>query len=472
MLDGMIQIELFNQTMLHPLGLVAIGVLGLLMLLLPRRYAMIPFIIMVCFMSPAQRIVVLTLDFTLIRVIVLFGWLRIVLRGEGRDFTWQTLDKVVMLWAFSGTIAMILLHGTIGVFIYRLGLMFDAAGMYFLFRILIRDWKDIETIATSIVVISIPLVGAFLLEKYTGRNIFSIFGGVPEYTLVRNGVRRCQGAFAHPILAGSFWAALLPIIGALWFHNDWRRILAPIGITASLIIIWTCGSTTPLAAVVLGVLVVMLYPIRKQLIWIRWGGVAGLFLLHIVMTSPVWHLLARIELTKGSNGWYRYKLIDDFIRHFSEWWLVGTKSTKHWWEWGSNDVTNQYVLEGVTGGLLTLVLFILSIVIAFRCIGRFEACVGTSQTKRAMAWALGVSLFIHCVIFIGVSYFGQSMMLWYLMLAMVGSLSALHAVHSQRSILQARDIHSGRLKRFAVRVTKGSRDTSGIDALDHTSARG
>ncbi|MCH8912785.1 MAG: hypothetical protein IIA33_04365 [Planctomycetes bacterium] len=129
MLDGMIQNEWFNQTMLHPLGLVAIGVLGLLMLLLPRRYAMIPFLIMVCFMSPAQRIVVLTLDFTLIRVIVLFGWLRIILRGEGRDFTWQTLDKVVLLWAFSGTIAMMLLHGTIGVFIYRLGLMFDAVGM-------------------------------------------------------------------------------------------------------------------------------------------------------------------------------------------------------------------------------------------------------------------------------------------------------------------------------------------------------
>ena len=97
---------------------------------------------------------------------------------------------------------------------------------------------------------------------------------------------------------------------------------------------------------------------------------------------------------------------------------------------------------------------------------------GTSQIKRAMAWALGVSLFIHCVIFIGVSYFGQSMMLWYLMLAMIGSLSALHAVHSQRSILQARDIHSGRLQQFAIRVTKDSRNASGIDALDHTSARG
>ena len=472
MLEGMVQSDWFNQTTLHPLGLVTIGLLGLCMQILPRRFAMIPFIILVCFMSPAQRIVALTLDFTLIRVIVLFGWLRIVLRGEGRDFTWQTLDKIVLLWAFSGTVAMVLLHGSVSVFIYRLGLMFDAAGMYFLFRILIRDWKDIEIIATSVVVISIPLAGAFLLEKYTGRNVFSIFGGVPEYSLVRNGVLRCQGAFAHPILAGSFWAALMPIIGALWFHRDWRRILALIGIITSLTIIWTCGSTTPLAAVVLGVMVVLLYPFRRHLNWFRWGGVVGLLLLHIAMTSPVWHLLSRIELTKGSNGWYRYKLIDDFIRHFPEWWLVGTKSTSHWWEWGSNDVTNQYVLEGVTGGLLTLVLFIMSIVFAFRSIGRFEEQVGSSHTKRAMAWALGVSLFIHCVIFIGVSYFGQSMMLWYLMLAMIGSLTSLHAIHSPRAVLQARDVQTGRLKRLAIRVTQGSPHVSGHDALDQSSAQG
>jgi hypothetical protein len=163
----------------------------------------------------------------------------------------------------------------------------------------------------------------------------------------------------------------------------------------------------------------------------------GLFLLHIAMTMPVWHLLTRIDLTRGSNGWYRYKLIDDFITHFNEWWLVGTKSTSHWWQWGTNDVTNQYVLEGVTGGLLTLILFLVTIAWAFRGVGKFENQIGRSTARRVMAWSLGVSLFVHCVIFIGVSYFGQSMLLWYLTLAMIGSLSPTNSTRTSRLVIRS-----------------------------------
>ena len=44
-------------------------------------------------------------------------------------------------------------------------------------------------------------------------------GGVPEITVVREGRLRCQGAFAHPILAGCFWAEQLPLIAALSAGN-------------------------------------------------------------------------------------------------------------------------------------------------------------------------------------------------------------------------------------------------------------
>ena len=167
-----------------------------------------------------------------------------------------------------------------------------------------------------------------------------------------------------------------------------------------------------------------MYPLRRTIFYLRWGVVAGILVLHLVMNNPVWHLLARIDLAGGSTGWYRYKLIDDFFTHFSEWWMLGTKSTAHWWDWGSNDVTNQYVLEGVTGGLLTLTLFIMIIILAFRGVKRFQCRIGSHTARRVMAWAVGASLFVHCVIFIGVSYFGQIQLLWFLILAMTGSLSS------------------------------------------------
>ncbi|MHC4082292.1 MAG: hypothetical protein ACYSU2_13335, partial [Planctomycetota bacterium] len=53
----------FNQTTLHPLGVVAIVLLGVATILVPRRYALVPALILACFVAPAQRIVLASLDF-------------------------------------------------------------------------------------------------------------------------------------------------------------------------------------------------------------------------------------------------------------------------------------------------------------------------------------------------------------------------------------------------------------------------
>jgi hypothetical protein len=39
-----------------------------------------------------------------------------------------------------------------------------------------------------------------------------------------------------------------------------------------------------------------------------------------------------------------------------------------------------------------------------------------------VSWAVGVSLFVHCMNFLAVSYFGQIMMMWYFALAIAISL--------------------------------------------------
>ena len=147
-----------------------------------------------------------------------------------------------------------------------------------------------------------------------------------------------------------------------------------------------------------------------------------LLALQAVMTMPVWHLIHRLSnLGGGGTGYHRYLLIDAFIRRFGEWWFVGTRSTAHW-GWGLQDVTNQYVLEGVRGGLLTLILFIVVIVLAFRDVGRLWRVSSRDRYHLALSWGIGVSLFVHCMNFIGVSYFGQMYVTWYLTLAMIGSM--------------------------------------------------
>lgn len=430
-----------NQSDLHPIGIIAVILLGVATLIVPRRYVLIPFLLVACFISPGQRIVIATLDFNLLRMMILFGWARIFMTGEANGFKWKSLDILVILWALSGTLILTLREGTMASLIYRCGLMYDACGMYFLFRILIRGWSDVETIITAAAVISLPVAAFFLLEQTTGRNVFSIFGGVPEITTVRNGRLRCQGPFLHPIYAGCFWAALMPMIGALWFSGHYKRWLAAAAILSCIIVIFTTSSATPLCAMIVAIIAVALYPLRRYVSWMRLAAVFGLVGLHLVMVQPVWHLLARIQIVDGT-GWYRYKLIDECINRISEWWLLGTSNYQLWWEHGFNAVTNQYVLEAVQGGLLTLVLFIAIIACAFKGAGKNIRSAHDDQFSKYASWAVAVALLVHCAAFIGVAYFGQVYVVWYLGLSIIGSILP-ETEHSTRRVYRIVKAHGG-----------------------------
>ena len=71
----------------------------------------------------------------------------------------------------------------------------------------------------------------------------------------------------------------------------------------------------------------------KARTWLRailWLGLIGILALDAVMNDPVYFLMARIDITGGSTGYYRAALIRSAIEHLSEWWLVGTDYTRHW----------------------------------------------------------------------------------------------------------------------------------------------
>ncbi len=413
--------EWYNHTSLHPVGMLALVALSAALLLLPRPYAFVPMIIAACFVSSAQRLVVVSLDFTVLRILVLVGGLRLLLWNEIHGLRWRPVDVLLLCWGVSGTVIMTLQLDSFAAFVGRLGWFFDAAGMYFFFRLLIRDEEDVRRLITWLCIISVPVAIAFVFEYATRRNLFSIFGGVPEHTVVREGRPRCQGAFSHPILAGCFWASLLPIMFTGWWGDSRQRLAAAIGVPSALIIVVASMSSTPAMGVVLAVLGWLLFPLRRWMRWVRWGLLGLLIGLHFSMEKPVWHLLSRVDLVGGSTGWHRYYLIDEAIRHFNEWWLLGTPSTAHW-GWWLIDVTNQYVLEGVNGGLLTLLLFIGMVASSYASVGRIWRVHRASGPGQMLGWGLGVSLFIHTITFLAVSYFGQILLIWFLLLAVIASL--------------------------------------------------
>src|SRR4030067_1177632 len=171
-----------NMTQIHPLSLAFALAAGFLMLLLPRRAAMVPLLFAVVFIPLQQRVVIFTLDFFVLRIIVLFGWMRVMMRGEFQGLVLNRVDKLVLLWALSSIVMYTILWKTSGAFINKLGISFATIGGYFLARFLVRDMDDIVWGIKTLAIVSIPVAITMVIERFTERNLFSILGGVPEYT--------------------------------------------------------------------------------------------------------------------------------------------------------------------------------------------------------------------------------------------------------------------------------------------------
>jgi hypothetical protein len=420
-IEGFGGTEWANQTQLHPLALAMTIVNGLALVLLPRRYSIWPILVMLCFVAPAQRLVVAGLDFNLIRLMVLFGAVRVLIRREFLGIRVLPIDVVMIAFILVRAAVYTAQWGNSSSLIYQLGQGFDGLGMYALFRCLLRSWDDVVRTTIGFIVLSVPVLICFAIEHQTGRNMFSVFGGVPEFTQIREGRMRCQGAFAHPIIAGCFWASMLPLVTALWWRGSVGRVWCMLGTGTMLGIVILTASSTPITAVAFGVFGWVMFLARRYMGWVILGTTALLVMLHMVMKAPVWHLISRIQITAGNTGYHRFMLIDSAIRRFDEWALLGTRTTAHWF-WGGQDVTNQYVLEGVTGGAITLVLFIVTLVLAFRMVGVCWRSASGSRAGMLAAWSIGVMFFVHATNFIGVSYFGQATPLWYMHLAIAASM--------------------------------------------------
>ncbi|MBP7051866.1 MAG: hypothetical protein KBE65_12700 [Phycisphaerae bacterium] len=389
-------------------------VLSILTLAVPRRYALLPYVIGACWVPADQRIMVGELDFQVIRVLVVMGILRLWLRSETVRIRWNRFDKLFLAWVLVGDLIYVLQWMSMGALIFKCGQTFTALGLYWVFRQITRSWADQRMACVALGVCAVAMAPFVALEWVTGSNPFGALGRVT--TLLREGNFRAQATFPHAIMMGLFWATLVPLF--VGFSKQGHKTLFWLAIGACAFMIFGSNSSTPILTLAAVVGLLLCYRWRRNAGKAAWAALILAFALHLVMKAPVWHLLARVSVVSGSTGWHRYYLVDSAIRHFSEWMLLGTRDTAHW-GMGLQDVTNQYVLEGVRGGLITLVLFCAILIVAGRALVRLSLH-PRDKRESYLAWCCFVCLIGHCVSFLGVSYFGQIMLIWYFLLALVG----------------------------------------------------
>lgn len=376
-------------------------------------------------MTLGQGIEIGPFSFTVIRILVAAGLVRAFVRGERLEGGINALDWLMVLWALWALISSIFHNEASNALVLRLGIVYNAFGIYFLLRVFCRSLDDVIGLCRVIAIVLVPVAAEMLYETFSEHNLFSVLGGVPESPVIREGRIRAQGPFAHAILAGTIGAVSLPLVIALW---HWHKKAAVIGSGASVVMIITSASSGPILSGMAAIGALLMWRHRGRMRTARWLFIMGYVALDLVMKDPAYYIIARIDLTGGSTGWHRARLIQSAFAHLSEWWIAGTDYTRHWmptgvsWSTDHTDITNYYLKMGVLGGLPLMFLFIAVLAKGFSYVGQtLQQMPDLSPRSQFMFWALGASLFAHAATFISVSYFDQSFVFIYLTLAAISS---------------------------------------------------
>ncbi len=419
-----------EATILNPVVAVVLLLAGLLIFFLPQKKAIIPFLVFSVVIPLDQVIVIAGLHFPVLRILLLFAMVRILLiRGQGsREFFaggMNRIDMAVIALSIVTAVAGVLLFQDDGAVIFQLGQLYSVFCTYVVFRCLVRDRDDVYRVIRVFAWIAFALALEMAYERIGGTNLYAKLGGARAgyyATLwVRDGKIRATGPFGVSILAGTFGAVLVPLFLGLWLTERKQRAVALLGAISATVMTVACNSSTPVAGYLAGLVGLALWPFRRATRLIRWAIVIVLVSLHMVMKAPVWSLIARIDITGGSSGDHRYQLINQTILHFWDWWLIGTASNASW-GWDMWDTANQYVSSAVSSGLPGLILFIAVIVYGFKYVGRARR--NAPDKKEALFfWALGSALLAHTVSFVGISYWDQTILAWYALLAMISAVA-------------------------------------------------
>jgi hypothetical protein len=298
--------------------------------------------------------------------------------------------------------------------------------VYFLFRNWIRDAGEIADIAKALAIILAPVALEMATERFTGRNNFSVFGYVPAAVDMREGKFRAQGPFGHSILAGTVGAVCFPLMLGIWSRH---RRSALIGMLVCLFMVFASASSGPIMSLLIGIGSMVMWYQRPMVSVLRWAAVGVYIAAQLTMSRPAYYLISMIDLTGGSTGWHRSQLIEQTLAHFGEWWFAGTDVTRHWMPNGVPigngnhiDITNYYISLAVLGGLPSMLLVIFILYKAFSWVGKILLHDDNLQEKdQFMVWCLGAGLVAHAATSISVAYFDQSMIFFWLNIAVISS---------------------------------------------------
>lgn len=417
---------------MSPIGVLVLVICLSVVAFAPRRWAIMGMLGGVLFLPQSQQLAVAGINVFGMRFLEVAAIFRIFARKEYTTIKLTRLDKLLLIFFIYSTIVF-LLRSDDGQ-AYQIGLAVDALGCYFAFRSFIKDDSDIRWMLKAFVWMLVPFTAMVVVESLTLNNPFATLMGGINYggDWMRNGRLRCQGSFRHSSLLGTFGASFISLyIASLVGRFDRKQ--AFIGIGSCLVIVWACNSGGPISCVANVVFCWVLWRFRQRLKIVKRSLLVVLVLMAVVMEAPIFYLPAKVSSITGGDGWHRSFLMEVSFHDLDKWWMFGMplSQTIDWFPYhtpgtGFADITNQFIAYGLDSGLLAIVLCIAFLSAAFREIGfTLKTSVeidGGPSPVTYITWGLASALVMHIANWLGIIYFDQTYVIWYLQLAMIGSL--------------------------------------------------
>ena len=405
------------------IGIMLILLSAMIVITAERRIAVLGVFVSVCYITQHQEVIVSGFHFFAQRIILLAGFIRILARRELQKVVLNKMDWVLLVYTL---FTAVVVGVRVGVWQEQAGSLYNILLSYFLFRSLVPTWEDVQALLPKLAILIIPFAMCMVYESLTGTNVFLGMGGQGT-SWMREGRYRCIGSFRGPHTAGIFGASLVPLFISTYFDHTQRRVAA-VGLVAAVAIIYTANSSGPLMCLLSGLVGLAFWPLRKSMKQVRWGIVASLVGLGLVMNAPIWYIVAKVSEITGGDGWYRSYLMEQCFNHISDWWLLGTDNTGAWgatqMPWGGADLCNLYVSCAAGAGLGGLFLLILFLTRCFSYLGfSLKTARNIEPKAERLLWCLGCVLFAHVCTLFSVTYWDQLFVTWWGFLAMISSVT-------------------------------------------------
>lgn len=395
-----------------------------------------------------------TIDWTSARLVGVVLLIRTLVYGVRPEFGRLLWMDVLVLAEYLGDASAHLITGPISKAVVREGgEFFDIVIPYLLVRLSLRDREDVFLLFRSIVMVALPLAAVGIYQSVTGTNPYGFLRAFSPWEIGeqnidnRLGLFRADGPFGNKIAFGLFFSMAIMLHAISLASRKGIRPHVWLAKAGGVVIgLVSAMSSAPVFAFVVSIGWLGTYPLRRYLPYFFAGFLAFLLFIELYSNRHFYHVLTRFALD-GSTAYYRIELMEEALGGGMDGhWVAGygyvgvgpgTDNTN--FHWRHTDLVNIYIARLATGGLLSLLPFMVLNTYYYWCLYRIWGTARTLQARWSI-WCLSAGMIGWNVAMMTVAPLAQigtlfAMMIGVIAVWRVASAHEAHLVEEEQRVL-------------------------------------